>query len=237
VLAVVCLFAGGCAATGALNRGRSAGLRQDYDIAVVEYTKALRLRPNDSDARLALDRAKIRAAQDHFMRGRRLAATGKLDRALVEFELASELNPSGGDIDDELRSTRNKLRAKIAVAREGKTELQTIIDRSRDPPPPGMDLPAGVKMPASLTFRDASSRDVFMTIARFANISLIFDGVSRGRRSASTCATRRSRTRSAQWPVRHARSSGSPRRKPLSSFRTRRRNAASTRKRSSARSI
>ena len=175
VLAVVCLFAGGCAATGALNRGRSAELRQDYDIAVVEYTKALRLRPNDSDARLALDRAKIRAAQDHFMRGRRLAATGKLDRALLEFELASELNPSGGDIDDELRSTRNKLRAQIAVAREGKTELQTIIDRSRDLPPPGMDLPAGVRMPASLTFRDASSRDVFMTIARFANISLIFD--------------------------------------------------------------
>ena len=175
VLVVVCLFAGGCAATGALNRGRSAELRQDYDIAVVEYTKAVRLRPNDSDARLALERAKLRAAQDHFMRGRRLAATGKLDRALVEFELASELNPSGGDIDDELRSTRNKLRAQIAVAREGKTELQTIIDRSRELPPPGMDLPAGVKMPASLTFRDASSRDVFMTIARFANISLIFD--------------------------------------------------------------
>jgi len=174
-LAVVCLFAGGCAATGALNRGRSAELRQDYDIAVVEYTKAVRLRPNDSDARLALERAKLRAAQDHFMRGRRLAATGKLDRALVEFELASELNPSGGDIDDELRSTRNKLRAQIAVAREGKTELQTIIERSRELPPPGMDLPAGVKMPASLTFRDASSRDVFMTIARFANISLIFD--------------------------------------------------------------
>jgi len=175
VLAVVCLFAGGCAATGALNRGRSAELRQDYDIAVVEYTKAVRLRPNDSDARHALERAKIRAAQDHFMRGRRLAAMGKLDRALVEYELASELNPSGGDIDDELRSTRNKLRAQIAVAREGKTELQTIIDRSRDLPPPGMDLPAGVRMPASLTFRDASSRDVFMTIARFANISLIFD--------------------------------------------------------------
>ena len=175
VLAVVCLFAGGCAATGALNRGRSAELRQDYDIAVVEYTKAVRLRPNDSDARLALERAKLRAAQDHFMRGRRLAATGKLDRALVEFELASELNPSGGDIDDELRTTRNKLRAQIAVAREGKTELQTIIERSRELPPPGMDLPAGVKMPASLTFRDASSRDVFMTIARFANISLIFD--------------------------------------------------------------
>jgi len=176
VLALVCLFAGGCAAaSGALRRGESAEHRQDYDLAVVEYTKALRMRPEDGETRLALDRAKLRASQDHFMRGRRLSATGKLDQALVEYELAAELNPSGGDIDDELRATRNKLRAKIAVAREGKTELQTIIDRARDLPPPGMDLPAGVKMPASLTFRDASSRDVFITIARFANISLIFD--------------------------------------------------------------
>jgi general secretion pathway protein D len=175
VLALVCLFAGGCAASRAFHRGESAEYRQDYDRAVVEYTKALRMDPDSSGTRLALDRAKIRAAQNHFNRGRRLAATGKLDQALIEFELAAELNPTSGDIDDELRATRNKLRAKVAVAREGKTELQTIIERSRDLPPPGMDLPAGVKMPASLTFRDASSRDVFMTIARFANISLIFD--------------------------------------------------------------
>jgi len=174
-LVVVCLFAGGCAASRAFHRGESAEYRQDYDRAVVEYTKALRLDPDSSGTRLALDRAKIRASQNHFNRGRRLAATGKLDQALIEFEAAAELNPSSGDIDDELRATRNKLRAKVAVAREGKTELQTIIERTRDLPPPGMDLPAGVKMPESLIFRDASSRDVFMTIARFANISLIFD--------------------------------------------------------------
>src|SRR5438093_1972216 len=179
VLAVVCLFAGGCAATGALHRGESAEHRQDYDVAVVEYTKALRLRPNDTAVRVALDRAKLRASQEHFMRGRRLVATGKLDQALVEYELAAELNPTNGDVDEELRSTRNKLRAKVAVAREGKTELQTIIERSRDLPPPGLDLPAGVKMPASLTFRDASSRDVFTAIARLANISLIFDSAFR----------------------------------------------------------
>ena len=32
---------------------------------------------------------------------------------------------------------------KVAVAREGKTELQTLIERTRDLPPPGLDLPAG----------------------------------------------------------------------------------------------
>jgi len=175
----LCLLAAGCASSGALRRGRDAEQRRDYDVAVVEYTKAVRLHPDDANARLALDRAKLRASQDHFARGRRLAATGRLDQALVELEVASELNPGDGDVDDELRATRNKLRAKVAVAREGKTELQTIIERARDLPPPGLDLPQGVKMPASLTFRDASSRDVFTAIARLANISLIFDSAFR----------------------------------------------------------
>ena len=171
----LCLFAGGCAASSALRRGSEAERRQEYDFAVVEYAKAVRLHPDDVNARLALDRAKLRASDDHFNRGRRFAATGKLDQALIEFETASELNPSNNDVDEELKATRNKLRAKVAVAREGKTELQTIIERARDLPPPGLDLPPGVKMPAALTFRDASSRDVFTAIARLANISLIFD--------------------------------------------------------------
>jgi general secretion pathway protein D len=178
-LLVLCLLAAGCASSAAFRRAREAERLQNYDRAVVEYTKAVRLHPDDLDARLALDRAKLRASLDHFTRGRRFAAMGKLDQALVEFEVASELNPTSADVDEELRATRNKLRAKIAVAREGRTELQTIIDRARDLPPPGLDLPQNVKMPASLTFRDASSRDVFTAMARLANIGIIFDSAFR----------------------------------------------------------
>jgi len=179
VVAVVCLLAAGCAASGALRRGRDAERRQEFDLAVVEYTKALRLRPSDTTARVELDRAKLRASQEHFNRGRRLAAAAKLDQALVEYEMAGEMNPTNGDIDQELRATRNKLRSRIAVAREGKTELQTLIERARDLPPPGLDIPQGIKMPESLTFRDASSRDVYTAIARLANISIIFDSAFR----------------------------------------------------------
>ncbi|MGE5245072.1 MAG: secretin N-terminal domain-containing protein [Betaproteobacteria bacterium] len=174
-LLLLCLAASGCAAATAFRHGREAEQRQDYDLAVIEYTKALRLHPNDTDTRLALDRAKLRASQEHFQRGRRLAAVGKYDQALVEYELAAELNPTDGDVDAQLRATRNKLRAKIAVAREGKTELQTLVERANDTPPPGLDLPDHVKMPASLLFSDASSRDVFTAIARFADLSIIFD--------------------------------------------------------------
>src|SRR5690349_24590702 len=85
---LVSALAAGCAASGALHRGQAAERRQDYDVAVAEFTKAVRLKPDDTNARVALDRAKLRASQDHFYRGRRQAAVGKLDLALAEYELA-----------------------------------------------------------------------------------------------------------------------------------------------------
>jgi general secretion pathway protein D len=175
LLCAIALFAGGCAASTALREGREAERRQDYDRAVVEYTRVARLRPDDTDARLALERARLRAAAAHFQRGRRLAATGKHEEALVEYELAAELNPTDGDVEEALRTTRSQLRARIAVAREGKTELEALIARARDLPLPGLDLPADVKMPESLTFREAGSRLVYQSIAKLANISIGFD--------------------------------------------------------------
>jgi len=158
-----------------MRMGRDAEFREDYDRAVVEYTKALRLNPDDGGARAGLQRAKVRAGEEHLQRARRLAAVNKFDEAVIEYGVAAELNPTSTVIDDELKATRNKLRTRVAVAREGRTELQTLIDRTRDLPPPGLDLPANVRMPASLTFREASSRDVFTAIARFGGIGLVFD--------------------------------------------------------------
>jgi general secretion pathway protein D len=168
-----------CAGSTSLHLAHDAEFRQDYDRAVVEYTKVLRAKPDDSDARAGLERAKVRASEEHLQRARRLSAVGKLDEALVEYGMAADLNPTSSVIDEELRSTRSKLRVRVAVSREGKTELQTLIDRTRDLPPAGLDLPQNARMPATLSFRDAGSRDVFMAIARFAGISLIFDSTFR----------------------------------------------------------
>ena len=174
-LGLIGLLAAGCASGSALRDGRRAEQAQDHDRAVVEYTKAVRLRPDDTGARLALDRAKLRASADHFSRGRRLSALGQYEEALVEYQLAAELNPTSREADEALRATRLQLRTRVAVAREGKTDLEALIDRARDLPPPGLDLPTNVNMPASLIFRSASSRDVFLSIAKFADLSVAFD--------------------------------------------------------------
>jgi general secretion pathway protein D len=173
-VAGLCVALTGCAAATAMHHAQDAEQRQDYDRAVAEYTRALQLKPDDIGLKQALDRAKLRASSDHFARARRLVTAGKLDEALVEYQVASELNPTSPEISNELDATRAKLRAQATVAADGRTELETLMAQARSLPPAGPELPK-VAMPASLVFRDASSRDVFAAIARFADISLVFD--------------------------------------------------------------
>src|ERR1700687_4028642 len=136
-----------CAATGALRTARRAEIQQDYDRAVVEYSRALKLDADNPDARPALQRAKIRAAQDHYARGRRLAAAGQLADAVTEYQLAAEMNPGATEIQTELQSAQNQLRAHVTVNREGKTELESLISRMRDMAPRGRELPSTAPLP------------------------------------------------------------------------------------------
>ena len=175
LLLAVMLGLSACATTGSMTTARDAEARQDYDSAVAEYTRILRENPDNKDARFGLDRAKIRASQDHFARGRRLAATGKLEEALVEYQIAAELTPASSEIQTELRVVRGQLRTKVAVREDGKTRLEAIIDRSMVAPLPGADLPESVSLPESLVFREASARDIFSAIGKFANVSIAFD--------------------------------------------------------------
>ena len=118
-----------CASTGSLRVARNAEIAQNYDLAVAEYTKLLRENPDNRDARMGLERAKLRASQDHFTRARRLSATGKLEEALVEYQLAAELNPGNAEIERELQETRSQLRAKVGDSRR-RQDAARIADRA-----------------------------------------------------------------------------------------------------------
>lgn len=175
VLAAVTLLLHSCASSGAIRTGREAESRQDHDSAVAAYSSVLRKDPDNKDARMGLERAKLRASQDHFARGRRLSATGKLEEALIELQIAAELTPGNGDLQDELRSVRTQLRNQVAIREDGKTRLEALVDQSRTAPLPGSDLPTDVALPDSVVFREANARDVFSAIGRFANLSIAFD--------------------------------------------------------------
>ena len=177
LILVLCLavLATGCAAHTAQRNARLAESQQDFDRAVVEYTKLLRARPNDRSVRAALEQVKLRASQAHFTTARRLSSVGKLEEALVEYQIAAELNPANASIAEEMRAIRAQIRAKVAVTEEGKTQLQTLVARSLTAPPPGATLPEDVKLPDTLMFRDASARVVFLAIGQYGNLNVVFD--------------------------------------------------------------
>jgi general secretion pathway protein D len=164
-----------CATSGMRHAAQLAESEQDWDRAVVEYTKLLRAKPDDRNTRASLEQAKLRAAQAHFSTARRLASIGRFDDALIEYQVAAELNPTNGTIQDEMRTVRTQLRAKLAVNDSGKTQLQTLIAQSLEAPLPGATLPTDVVLPDTLMFREASARVVYLAIGQFGNLNIAFD--------------------------------------------------------------
>jgi len=164
-----------CASTpNAYKLGELAEQREDYDQAIVAYAQAQVADPDNKEIATVLKRAKLRASAQHLAKGRRLAGTGKYEEALVEFELALELNPANADADTAVRETRTALRTKMAVRKDGGTQLESLISRARAMPMQGRELP-DVTLPDSVVFREAGSRDVLTSLARFAGISIVFD--------------------------------------------------------------
>ncbi len=164
----------GCITGAALRDARRAEERQDYDVAVVEYTRAVQSDPNNLDARTGLQRARLRAAQDHFTRARRHVANRRLEEAVTEYKLAAELSPDTRAIAEELEQTQNQLRAQVVINRDGKTELEALVERMRDQRLPGLDVEAG-PLPDELTFRDASNQVIIRALAQMAKVNVVFD--------------------------------------------------------------
>ena len=175
VVAVLTIVVSGCATRAAMQAGRTAEQLQDYDRAVAEYTKVVHARPGDRDARLALERARLRAAQAHFARARRLAELGRYEETLIEYQLAVDLNPTSAAMADAVRDTRALLQTTLAARTEGQTALEALIESTRDLAPLGLELPEGEPLPESLVFRDARSRDVFAALGQFAGVTMAFD--------------------------------------------------------------
>ena len=90
----------GCAGIEPCAPAGTPSALEDYDRAVVEYEQALRAAARRHRRRGSRCSAPSCAPPStSTTAGRRLAGTGKLEEALVELQIAGELNPANGDVD------------------------------------------------------------------------------------------------------------------------------------------
>ena len=133
---LACALAAACATSSAFHAGERAERLQDYDLAVVEYTKAARAKPDDENARPRSSAHACAPRRTIFSVAAVSRARNATKNPAVEFQIAAELNPTDSAVQTALKDARQRLRTKLTVSRGGRTELQALIDRTRDLPPP-----------------------------------------------------------------------------------------------------
>src|SRR4029079_11988593 len=129
---------------------------------VAQYTRAVRENPQSRTAQLGLDRAKLRASDAHLLRGRQWFARGRYEEAVVELQLAVELNPMNAVAEKELRAVRTALRTKLATPDHGPPALEALLARDAERAPSGQALP-DVRLPDTIaTGTQTTSRDLYL---------------------------------------------------------------------------
>jgi general secretion pathway protein D len=170
LLIVALLPAFACATSSAFRSGEKAERIQDYDRAVMEYSKAVKENPSNPQYSRALGRARLRASTEHANMGRRLASRGLYREALDEYRLALDLNPRSEALRKEI--------ATIEARREAGREIASIDDiklKAREQSLPGLDLGPEAQEPLGLVFRGASLREAYLALARAVGVNVVFD--------------------------------------------------------------
>ena len=152
LVAGILLATAGCATSGAFRAGENAERLQDYDRAVLEYQKAVQGAPDNVQYRRALERARMRASNDHTNMARRLSGRGLYNEALQEYRLSLELNPNAPGVAEEIQDLE-------ARRQKGAASLQEAKAHARERALPGLDLSPEAQQPLGLVFRGASLRE------------------------------------------------------------------------------
>ncbi|MEE8201817.1 MAG: secretin N-terminal domain-containing protein [Candidatus Acidoferrales bacterium] len=166
-------------------KGRQAELEKDYDTALIHYSRALKLDPENSEYLLRARRMRFQAAQMHVDRGQKLRDQGLLEPAAAEFEKAVAIDPSSFVAEQELGRTLEMIVAQRQAherARAGPEQPAELLAQVPSAPPQLRPLSSE---PIDLQVTEDAKR-VFETIGRLARINVIFDPNFQSRRITLT---------------------------------------------------
>src|SRR5262245_25086987 len=162
----------GCATTG-YDSGMKAYKARRYDQAVVDFSQALAKKPDSTRYKVALARARIASAQEHFQKGDKYKKAGLLEEAIAEFQQAVYLDSSHQFAAAELQKA-------VAEWQRRQEEMSWDLEKAkkRAKASPGRDAPrlsASANIPIVLRFKDENVKKIYDALSKATGVNFIYE--------------------------------------------------------------
>jgi general secretion pathway protein D len=170
-LLVACGLLVGCAADKAYRRAESESQKENWDQAVLGYSKAVALDPGNTRYSVSLERARLKASAVHFEKGKRYASASQWELAIAEYQQTLLLNPGNQHAATELE------RATIQLQRRnmGPSEIERLKAKAKKESLAPPKLSPRSNIPILLQFREQPIGKIFEAIGKASGINFIFD--------------------------------------------------------------
>jgi general secretion pathway protein D len=174
-IAAMLLVMTGCAGSSAYQTARDEESLGHWDLAVMNYARALELDPKNAGYKAHLARARLRASQFHFEKGKMYRASGRPDLAVVELEQAVLLDPTNDYADVELRKARDD-KAKQDEEKSADTNMQRFKKKTKGVRAVTPMLEPASDRPINLNFPQPKPiKQIYRALADAAGINVVFD--------------------------------------------------------------
>jgi general secretion pathway protein D len=165
----------GCTGYRGAREAQIAEQQGDWDQAVLKYLELADQYPDNVSYRTGLLRAKIKASQMHFERGKDLYEAGALERALEEYRQAVQLDPSNQYAQVELEKLVYEIARtqKLGETPQTLAEMKERTRGSRAQPPV---LNPRSTEPISLSFpKPVKVTDIYRALGKAFGVDVLFD--------------------------------------------------------------
>jgi general secretion pathway protein D len=196
------LMASGCLANREVRLAEQLGAGGNWDGAVILYEQAVKHSPEDASLRQQLDHARLKAAADHYDRGKALLKDNKIDASLDEFKRAVAFNSAkpeyraafdeamqsrqaevsleagrqllkAGRVDDALVEFEAALEKNPSLVEAQQAVMQIAEKKRLQSSTEGLALSS--KEPITIKFQGARLKEVFELLSKSYGINILFD--------------------------------------------------------------
>jgi general secretion pathway protein D len=172
--AVALLVATSCASQRTANQGEEAMHNHNWDAAVYYYLEALANDPENIEYRMALVRARQRAAQEHFARGMSYKNMGNLMSAKEEFQMAIQLDSTHQFAEQELEQVEADI--DVLAGPDGAQTLAEMKKRAREAKVQQPILDPKSAEPITLKFpKPKPVKEIYNAMAKAYGFNVLFD--------------------------------------------------------------